>query len=538
MRFSRSFVGIAALALAGALLGLLIGRHLADTAARRMGVAQLTSYAQRLQRVATQIDTQTLDAVAAVANDRLPFCSPRELAFMRGIVYNSSQIKDIGRLKDNVFYCSSETGVMPTPTAVPLPDASFRNTKIYVWIPIMFGENARGFVIQVRNVNVVLNPHAFDSVRDPTRSYAAYLFDSPTRHLVQGFGDRVPLDAAEIIRSQPVQKGGMEYVPTCSNASHVCVVAGESVMGLTARNRSVRPAFLLAGACLGNTVVLLIALFYRKHRSQEQQLRRAVRRGTLRVVYQPIVDMHSSRVVGAEALLRWTNEDEENVNPEIFAALAEQKGFVTSLTRLVLRRVTAEMADVLRAPDFRLTVNITAQDLEDPSFLPFVRAALADASIDASAIGLELTERSTARQEALVEKIADLRKAGHSVYIDDFGTGYSSLAYLRDLHVDAIKIDRSFTASLGTSAITEAIVPQILRIADQLHFSVIVEGVETLEQVNYFRNADRQIWAQGWYYSPALSAFDLKRILSEDGFLPRATADAEADAAKAAVSPW
>src|SRR5579875_2737249 len=128
----------------GTLLGLGAATRIAQVAAVRAGQADLRDYARQLQQVALQLNDQSLHAISSVNNDHKGFCSEDELSFMRGLVYNSSQIKDIGRVKERTFYCSSETGVVAEPFQVPKPNFVFRNTRVYVWIPIMFGEKARG----------------------------------------------------------------------------------------------------------------------------------------------------------------------------------------------------------------------------------------------------------------------------------------------------------------------------------------------------------------------------------------------------------
>jgi sensor c-di-GMP phosphodiesterase-like protein len=129
-----------------------------------------------------------------------------------------------------------------------------------------------------------------------------------------------------------------------------------------------------------------------------------------------------------------------------------------------------------------------------------------------AAIGLEITERSTADHETAIEAIARLKQAGHTVYIDDFGTGFSNLGYLHRLAADAIKIDRVFTKMIGADAAATSIVPQILAMARQLGLRVVVEGIETQHQADYFRAASPDLLAQGYLFSPGVPAAEIKRI--------------------------
>ena len=129
---------------------------------------------------------------------------------------------------------------------------------------------------------------------------------------------------------------------------------------------------------------------------------------------------------------------------------------------------------------------------------------------------IEITESSTARHEKAIETIRQLRAAGHRVHIDDFGTGYSSLAYLHDLAVDGIKIDKVFTRAIGTGSVSVGIVPQILAMADVLHLEIVVEGIETEEQARYFVQADKPIRAQGWLFGQPKPAGEFLEMLARD----------------------
>jgi sensor c-di-GMP phosphodiesterase-like protein len=328
------------------------------------------------------------------------------------------------------------------------------------------------------------------------------------------FGHPEPLSNSEVIVAQLVERSGIFYQPLCSKIWRVCIVAAEprAAMMVTEKLYTTLPP--VGGAIIGGFLALTVLLFLRRQRSLARRPRRAIRRGELSVAYQPVVDLETREVTGAEALARWRDESNEMVPPDLFIEAAEQGGFIQEITQLILERVVEEIDDLLRLGNFRVTINITMQDLTSPSFFEHIYECMKASKIKPGTLGFELTERSTGDREMARDAIAHLKSLGHSVYIDDFGTGYSSLAYLHDLSVDAIKIDRAFTATVGTQAVTASVVPQILEMASQLDLTVVVEGIETEEQAEYFRAAGRGIMGQGWLFGKPVSAEQLKRQIA------------------------
>jgi sensor c-di-GMP phosphodiesterase-like protein len=267
----------------------------------------------------------------------------------------------------------------------------------------------------------------------------------------------------------------------------------------------------LAGGLLGTAIAFLLS----GSQGMEQQLRRAIANDQLELAYQPIVNVDSDRIVGAEALARWTGEDGVQVSPEVFVPIAEAHGMIGSLTRVVVRRALRDFGETLRTnADFRLSVNVTAPDLADRAFLPMLDEAVKRARISPKSLVIEITESSTANRVEAMETIRELRRRGHSIHIDDFGTGYSSLSYLLYLNVDKIKVDKAFTKAIGTDSVTVAILPQILAMAESLHMGVVAEGVETQQQANYFSGWGGRIDGQGWFYGRPVPAEEFHRLLA------------------------
>jgi sensor c-di-GMP phosphodiesterase-like protein len=303
-------------------------------------------------------------------------------------------------------------------------------------------------------------------------------------------------------------------------------------------NRTTLAVAVLLGAMAGGLFGFVCSLIYGRNHGMEHRLLRAIRRDQLRVVYQPIVDLESRKIVEAEALARWTDEDNVPISPDVFIRVAEKAGFVGEITKVIVNNVVRDFGTILREhPGFRVNVNIAASDLADPEFMPMIERALSPAGVQPSSLGIEITESYTARQQVAKETILQLRQRGHVVHIDDFGTGYSSLAYLHDLAVDAIKIDKAFTKAIGTDAVTVSILPQILTMADTLDLRVVVEGIETPQQAAYFASVDQSIYAQGWLFGHPVPVESFHRLLDENAATSNGREPLQDQDAVASASP-
>ena len=511
MNHIRSRFALVALLLMGAGVGTALAGLIAHSLQLKTGRQELQQYAGRVLGDMEALAAEVREADDSVLAAKLPFCSDQELAFMRRIVFYSTIIKDLGRDRDGFLYCTTTMGRLASPLPVAVPDVNDQGVKFYALTPLAIAPDASGMVTEENGVSFALNPQAYDSLYDERpMQFTGLFFARASQQAFYALGHREPLSSAQVVAQQLVKRDGVFYQPLCSKTYRVCIVAAEPRAAMLAKGAFHSVAHLVGGALLGACVALALILFYRRQRSFERRLRRAVRKREIRVVYQPVVDLNTRAVVGAEALARWTNESDEEVPAEVLFELAERKGFICEITRLVLECAVEEMDDLMRRGNFHLTVNITMQDLNTPAFFEHLQECVNAARIEPAALGLELTERFTADREAATQAIARLKSIGHAVFIDDFGTGYSSLAYVHHLAVDGIKIDRSFTGTVGTQAVTASVVPQILEMASRLGLLVIVEGIETEPQLSYFRFSGHGILGQGWLFGEPVPAAQFK----------------------------
>jgi diguanylate cyclase (GGDEF)-like protein len=225
--------------------------------------------------------------------------------------------------------------------------------------------------------------------------------------------------------------------------------------------------------------------------AMSNDLRASVGRGDIGVAYQPVVDGRDGRVLGLEALARWTHPQHGATPPSRFVPLAEETGLIGAIGAVVLARACSQMvawdAQARGAGDDAarpyLSVNVSPVQLRDEAFVRDLRAVLAATGLAPTRLQLELTEGTVMdRPERAARVLGELSAMGVRIALDDFGTGHSSLAYLRTFPIDCIKIDRVFVGDLGRPGRHEPIVPAILAIARSLGAGVVAEGVETASQ--------------------------------------------------------
>ena len=219
----------------------------------------------------------------------------------------------------------------------------------------------------------------------------------------------------------------------------------------------------------------------------ENDLRRAIERGELRVQYQPIVALGSGRIVGFEALARWQHRQRGTVAPSEFIPLAEETGVIGSLGRWVMQEACTQIrrlqANHPRAPALTLSVNISGRQVLQPDLVEQIDDTLRATGLDARSLRLEITESVLVENAAAAMRcLTRLRQLGLQLCIDDFGTGYSSLSYLHRLPIDLLKIDSSFVRTMGSDEKNRRIVETILLLGRNLGVEVVAEGVETTAQ--------------------------------------------------------
>jgi len=247
----------------------------------------------------------------------------------------------------------------------------------------------------------------------------------------------------------------------------------------------------------------------------ETLLRRALTKDELFLTYQPQIDVRTHRLVGAEALIRWQSPELGLVRPDQFISLAEDTGLIVPIGEWVIHtacRQAKQWQEICGMP-LRVSVNISQRQFRGSKLVNIVSSALDQTGLLPDALELEITESLLVDDDPIVLKaIKGLKDLGITLALDDFGTGYSSLSYLKRLPFDVLKIDRSFVRDITTDPDDATLCEAIMAIAASLDLVVVVEGVESKEQLEFLKFLGIHL-AQGYYFSKPLNAEDFSTYI-------------------------
>jgi sensor c-di-GMP phosphodiesterase-like protein len=516
-RLNRLWLSFTAVLL-GVLAGYFVGRESILSATN----SRMEGFTGRLIQHQEELTAEIIGTISQANASPYPPCSDQDIVLLRRLTFSARFLKDVGRLHENALLCSATTGKIPAPIPMLKPDFVLPSgALIYKSYPLRVPAGDHAEIAALRDADVVIGPDLYtDFPQQPIHYSAGVVGPSKSnpsqRTILSGIANSGPIPPGVLESNKMIRVAGTLYRARCSRSYPVCAVANIPLTEVWRNNRGLLLGYMASGGAAGISCATVLLMAGRKRRSHSNQLKRAILKGKLSVAYQPIVELGSHRIVGAEALARWTDEDGESIRPETIIALAEAEGFASEITRFVLTRSTEEIRPILESqPNFRLNINLAPSDLADPRLLLLLDEKLNDGPVAPANVAFELSERATSNREVAVAAIRRIRERGHAVFIDDFGTGYSNLAYLTELNVDGIKINRTFIATIGTESVTASIVPQILGVAKALELSVVVQGIEREDQANYFAVDNPSILGQGWFFGLPVPAKGLIYLCAE-----------------------
>jgi sensor c-di-GMP phosphodiesterase-like protein len=485
-RFKFGFILLIALA------ALSLPPWLAFGEARRQAYdaeAALTlGYARDVLHRTDEAGGQAAAGIETLVRSALPPCSPGARELMRQIDLTSPYLQAIGYVRDGVLACSSITG-----PPVPLGPPSFRTTAgvtFYLDVPVRATYGHPLLALEKNGYAVLIHRDLPLDIwtSSPDVSLAVLHAQYPSLQIQHGHLDPAWMGRLGNKGSAAFSDG--RYLVAMARSQHFLTVAVAAVpiAHVEQRSREISRRLVPAAVFAGLACAVAIVLLARQQMSLPAALGAALRHRQFFLEYQPMIELRSGSCVGAEALLRWRDPDGELVPPELFIPVAESAGTIGRLTERVLDLVAADAGHFLAGhPDFHVAINLSPADLRSTAVVGLLDRLLARTGALPSNLVVEITERGFLHLESAREVIAALHARGIAVAIDDFGTGYSSLSYLESLHLDFLKIDRSFIESIGTGAPTSQVVSHIIWMAHNLDLRMIAEGVENQEQAAFLR---------------------------------------------------
>lgn len=486
------------------IIGVMLALWITHYTTQKTQLSSLKSYSDYALEYASRVTT---DLKASVANARRsPYqqCSDSDLAYLRGLLWQHRYLKDIARVENGKLLCSAERGIFAKPILLPKPTTILKS-KARFWSDAsdVIGIAYQTDMVQVGNIIVMTSPFAFDAMRPPTESMSAVILSEGTNYIFRTFGDASDVKEGDFVNIWHPLPSALSY-SSCSDAG-LCVVGTTKDAGIYSLPwLEVILIALLGGAGVGGLFSLLYQALRMRY-TMLYQFKKALQRQELSMVYQPKIYLGRNKIVGVEALVRWHSQQFGFVSPEVFIELAEKHRLMHLLTRQVIEKSLQDMQHLLqRHPHLTLSINLAIQDLADDSLLPFIVSQAQQLKIAPQQLICEITERSAGDHAQLAQVVQHYKQMGIGISLDDFGTGYSNLGWLGHLSASEIKVDKTFTQSIGTGSINQNMLDAIFGLLQSLDIVRVFEGVETQDQADYILARCPDAVVQGWLYSKAL----------------------------------
>lgn len=436
-------------------------------------------------------------------------CTDAKRARMREATMNYSYLEAVGYGYGNRVTCSA---VGPRSDGIDLgPPDLVNSSGVRVRIAVKIGNNEPVAVLEKDGIAIAIHPEALlDLTRDTGNiSLGAYSRSSHLLWTHRGFFNPAWADRLGGAQSVAFFDGKYLVVIKTSRSVDIATYAAIPVAQLNSRLRKLMFILFPIGLVLGSAMAAAMLFLARQRRSLRSVMRVALKRKEFVLHYQPIVDLASRQMVGAEVLLRWPKAKDIGTRPELFIPAAEECGLIERFTEYVINQLKIDGPRFFsRYPDCYLSVNVSSSDLRSGNVVELLRDLVATRGVDVKNVIVEITEHSFIEPYSATRTIGAIRALGIGVMIDDFGTGYSSLSHLTSLKADSLKIDKVFVDAVGTGSVTSEVILHIIEMAHALNMTLIGEGVETAEQADFLREHGVP-YAQGWLFSVALSLEDL-----------------------------
>jgi len=467
----------------------------------RQGQEEVDTSAKRAIALAESRVTQVIATLDGLAARGVDSCRPDDVEAMRQTAFDTMPVKEIEVVgPDGQTLCTDlglPLGQRKLVSSEPLVGASWYS------LDIIHLENGRIMVRLRRQVGAGPNGIAalvpaflflpqVSSQGGPFSAYACIATASGAA--IGNVGERSGAANATYAAKAISEKFGFETEISMPRGRVMAGHADLQWLGLFA-----------TGAIIMTLGIFSMLMPRRRPGDPVAEIESALKAGEFVPYYQPIVDIRSGQLRGAEVLVRWRKADGTLVLPGAFIPLAESSGLIREMTRDLMRRVCAEAGSAIGCrPALKISFNFAGQLFSDEEIVKDVRKIFSGSPIKLSQVVLEVTERDPIENfTATRQTIAAFQGLGVRIAIDDVGTGHSGLSYMLKLGVDIIKIDKIFVDAIGTDRNSTTIVQTLVDLAHNMRMDVVAEGVENFEQVMYLRELGVRS-AQGYVFAPPL----------------------------------
>lgn len=461
------------------------------------------SYAHDVLRRTQITADQFAAAIKQLNTDGFPPCSRNDVEIMRELDLSSSYVQAVGRTSGNTLTCTSLDFGHPIPLGARTLTTS---GGVDEWLnqQLFPGEHHALHVLSRDGVAIIIDPSLVTDTptAGPDVEVAVFIPSNPNHPLLATIGQDFPQKWL-VPRAKGAEETFLDsgYLVTAAQSSQLdlAVVIAIPEHYIFVRVRRAAMYFAPIGLICGILLAWAVNYVSNIRSSFPSMVKRAAKNKNFFVEYQPIVELSTRRIIGAEALVRWKSKI-AIVRPDHFIPLAEERGLIHLITEQVIHIVARDLPRFLDFhPEFQIAINMSAADLRLERTHDLLDQMLTESGARSGNIELEATERAFLQGSETAKLIEALRKKGFSVAIDDFGTGYSSLSCLQSLSLDTLKIDKSFVDTIGTDGATSHVVGHIIEMARSLELHMVAEGVETEVQATFLEKRGVQ-YAQGWLF--------------------------------------
>ncbi|MBW4554019.1 MAG: EAL domain-containing protein [Aphanocapsa sp. GSE-SYN-MK-11-07L] len=489
------------------------------------------TYIQTLSRAASSLEQEVESArirtnnlleqaestLYRLAKDTNGQPTPEAINLLRRKIYNDPRFREAGIINEAGFLVATNFGPVDPPLKIP-PEyrPNFKQKQVQLvglFRTVLMKE--KSIVISLPTtgegrVNLLVDPIILTEYLNPSElgPEGFMVFKKQNGQVLAALG-RVPQDPA-------IAQGDRITVSKLSKNEKVKITASlTKAWALRDWKNSVYVAFGVSLLCAA-MMVWLVMRITRRTQGLSQEILLGLQNDEFVLHYQPVIELATGQCIGSEALIRWQHPEHGLIFPDAFIPIAEETGVIELITQWVIQRAIQDQAEVLQQfPHLHLAINLSATELSSPRLLQTISEALNQPQVPQNQIIFEITEQNFIIEEdgIAAQAIAGIRKLSSQIALDDFGTGYSNLDYLRRFQFDYLKIDRSFTRSIGSGSVIVSIVETIIELGCKLDVQIIAEGVETEKQLQYLLDKEVKL-AQGWLFSKSLAIADFKDFIA------------------------